>query len=344
MFLNRKYNIALIGCGAIYETHIDSIKKIKGCNIAAVCDIDFKKTLIEAQKYKCKAFKDYKEVLKDEDIDAVHILTPHFLHTSIAMDALNAGKYVLLEKPVGISMDELIALKEAEQLSASKIGVVFQNRYNNTSVKMKELIDNGDLGKFIAAKAFVAWHRDEKYYSDSPWRGSLKTEGGGLLINQSIHTLDLLRWLGGEVESLKGYVSNDMHSLIEVEDVASATLYYKNGAVANFYGTNNHGTNSKIELELVFENGVLRMLDDKLYLKANNKAKCIAKDIVRSGKKGYWGLSHTACIKSFYEAIDNNEYPEISVSDAATTNEIVLGIYASSQTNKKYIMTEEQNG
>lgn len=338
----KKFNVAVIGCGSISQTHINSINKIRTLSLRAVCDTDMKKAVAAAQKCSCKAYKNYKEVLDDKEINSVHILTPHCLHVPMALEALEKRKHVVLEKPVGINSQEINKLIKAESEGRARIGIVFQNRYNNTSQKMKSIIAKGGMGKLIAAKGLVAWHRDDAYYLDSGWRGRWDTEGGGLLINQAIHTLDLLRWLGGEVASLKGHVENAAHKEIEVEDTALATLYYKSGAVASFFGTNNHGMNSKIELEFVFENGTLRLLDDRLYKSAGGKTKLIAKDTVRKGKKDYWGTSHTACIKAFYEAVEEGRAADITVADAARTNEMVLGIYRSNETNEKYIISEEQ--
>jgi predicted dehydrogenase len=340
--LVSKFNVAVIGCGAISRTHIDSINKIGMLSLKAVCDTDMKKAVAAAGKYGCKAYKNYKEVLGDKEINAVHILTPHYLHVPMALDALSAGKHVVLEKPVGINPEEIDKLIAAERESRARIGVVLQNRYNPTSQAMKSAIESGAMGKLIAAKGLLMWHRDDGYYLNSGWRGKWGTEGGGLLINQAIHTLDLLRFLGGEISGLKGHAENAAHEKIEVEDTALATLYYKSGAVASFFGTNNHGTNSRVELEFVFENGALRLLDDRLYKVAGGRTKLIAKDKTRKGKKDYWGTSHTACIKAFYGAVAENRPADITVADAARTNEMVFGIYKSSKTNEKYIMSEEQ--
>ena len=340
--MTRKFNAAIVGCGTISQTHIDSINKIRTINLKAVCDIDMKKAVAAAQKYGCKAYKNYKEVLDDKEINSVHILTPHHLHVPMALEALERRKHVVLEKPVGINTEEIKALMKAERESKARIGVVLQNRYNNTSRAMKKAVESGEMGKLIAAKGLVMWHRDDAYYLESGWRGKWATEGGGLLINQAIHTLDLLRWLGGNVKSLRGHVENAAHAKIEVEDTALATLYFKKGAVASFFGTNNHGINSKVELEFVFEKGILHLLDDRLYKTMNGKQRLIAKDTVSGGKKDYWGTSHTACIKAFYEAVEEGRPADITLADAARTNEIVLGIYKSSKTNEKYIMSEEQ--
>ena len=339
--MDNKIKVALIGCGAISRTHIDSLKEIKMCEIKTVCDTDEKRATKAAKELGCEQTADYMEALSDPNIDAVHILTPHYLHAPMAIEALNAGKHVVLEKPVGISAKDIKKLMQAENECSSKIGVVFQNRYNNTSIAMKSIIDDGELGSFKAAKGIVAWNRDMEYYNSSPWRGKWDTEGGGLLINQAIHTVDLIRWFGGNISSLQGHIANNVLGEIEVEDTAMATFYFENGAIGNFYGTNNHGINSKIELEFIFENGVLRLLEDKLYLQKEDTIKIIAEDIVDSGKKAYWGLSHTACIKAFYESVKNEKTPEITVADAAKSNEIVLGIYESSKINDKYFLTEE---
>ena len=334
--MDIKYNVALIGCGAISATHLECINKIRGLTLKAVCDTAVKKAMPIAHKYGCKAYTDYKELLANPEIDAVHILTPHHLHAKMAADALAAKKHVLLEKPVGINLQEIKKLVQSEKESDKRISVVFQNRYNHTSRKMKEVIAGGTLGKLIAVKGLVMWHREEDYYLKSGWRGKWASEGGGLLINQAIHTIDLMRWLGGDIGGVKGHVENSAHPGIEVEDAANATLYYKNGAVGSFFGTTSHGINSKVELEFVMEGGVLRLLDDRLYLSVGGRRKLLAKDKLRGGKKDYWGVSHKACIRAFYEAVSENRAPDVTLTDAKVTNEIVLGIYESSNKREKY--------
>ncbi len=338
--MDSKFNVAVIGCGAISATHLESINKIRGLTLKAVCDTAVKKAMPIAHKYCCKAYTDYKEVLANPEIDSVHILTPHYLHSKMAADALAAKKHVVLEKPIGINLQEIKKLMQAEAQSDKRVGVVFQNRYNHTSRKMKEVIAGGKLGKLMAVKGLVMWHRDEGYYMNSGWRGKWSSEGGGLLINQAIHTIDLMRWLGGDIETVKGHVENSTHPYIEVEDAALATLYYKSGAIGNFFGTISHGINSKVELEFVMERGVLRLLDDRLYLTVGGRRKLLAKDKLRSGKKDYWGTSHKAYIKAFYEAVSQNKTLDVTLADAKVANEIVLGIYESSNKCEKYNLEE----
>ncbi len=293
-----------------------------------------------SDNYGYNVCSNYEEVLHDKNIDTVHIMTPHYLHTPIAINALESGKHVLLEKPAGIGFEELKQLKMAELKSEGRISVVLQNRYNNTSAMMKKKIADGNLGELRSVKAIVAWHRDDEYYDNSSWRGKWETEGGGLLINQAVHTIDLMRYIGGEIESVEGRVDNLFHKTIEVEDTAMAAFYYKNGAIGNFYATNNHAINSKIELEFVYENGILRMLDDKLFYTNKKETKVIAEDIILEGKKSYWGVSHDSYIKAFYESLAKGEEFDVKLEDAIISNKMVLGIYESSKKNKKYYLTE----
>jgi predicted dehydrogenase len=329
-------NVAVIGCGCISSVHLDALLKIKGCNIHTVCDIDKNKAKNTAEKYNCKFTINYKDILNDMEIDAVHILTPHYLHTKMAIEANNAGKHVVLEKPIGIRIEELQEIANISEKSNAFIGVTFQNRYNPTIRKMKEIADSNILVNLIAAKGIVAWHRDNDYYNSSKWRGNLRMEGGGLLINQAIHTIDLLYYIGGNVSSLKGHVANHVHPTTEVEDTALITLYYENGAVGNFYGTINHGENSCIEIEFVYDNGTLRLYNNNLYLKRNDVQELIASDITKEGDKDYWGISHYDYIKEYYDFINNGIQPKISIKDALVANEIVLGAYESSKSNIQY--------
>lgn len=333
-----KYNVAIIGCGCISQNHIEAISENPMCELVAVCDIDEQVAADTATKLCCRYYLDYKKLLESDDIDAVHILTPHYLHTEMAIAALMAKKHVVLEKPVGISIDELVHIKEIADMSQTSIGVTLQNRYNPTSKKMKEIIDSKKYGNIVATKGIVTWHRDDAYYNQAEWRGRWDTEGGGLLINQAIHTIDLLQWLGGGATSLQGHIANHNHPNIEVEDTALATLYYENGGLANFYGTINHGEDSNIEIDVVFENGALHFSDNKLYVTVDNESTLVANDLETDGEKRYWGHGHIECIAEFYKAISQGEKPHISVKDAIVANEIVLGIYESSKLNKQYYM------
>lgn len=322
-----RLKIGLIGCGTISPVHLDGIDSFEKAELMVVCDIKEAKARELALAQKCRYTRDYLQVLKDDAIDVVHILLPHYLHVPIALDALEHGKHVVLEKPVGISFEQLKQLKEKADNSHLSVGVTLQNRFNPTTVKMKEIVEANELGKFISSKGILTWCRKDSYYSDSDWRGCLAKEGGGLLINQALHTVDLLEYIGGPVKSLKAQVANFTHPEIEVEDTAMISYKYESGAIGSFYGTNSYGENSQIEMGFVFEQGELILRDQELFIVKDGHSELIASDLVKKGNKSYWGMSHQLIIKDIYESILENRDPMVTLDDAIRATELVLQCY-----------------
>lgn len=324
----KKIGIGIIGCGTILPVHLDSIHNFEQADLKVVCDVN--ETLVKslAKTEQCLWVTDYRQVLNNKSVDVVHILTPHYLHTPMAIAALEAGKHVVLEKPVGIHFEELKQLQKIADESHLTVGVTLQNRFNPTTVKMKEVIASGILGKFISSKGILTWCRKDDYYSKSKWRGKLATEGGGLLINQAIHTLDLLEYIGGPIEKLKAHVANYTHPEIEVEDTAVIAMHYASGATGHFFGTNSYGDDSQVEMGFVFEKGELLLRDQKLYIVQESKSEIIASDLVKKGDKSYWGMSHQLIIQDIYKAIVTNSKPSVTLKDAIRATELVLLSYA----------------
>jgi predicted dehydrogenase len=330
----KKLRIGIIGCGTILPVHLDSIHSFEGAELCIVCDINENKAKKVAAIEGCPYVTDYEDILKDETIDVVHILTPHYLHVAMTLNAIKHHKHVVLEKPVGISFEELKKLKEEAKEKNVTIGVALQNRFNPTTIKMKEMIASGSLGKFISSKGILTWCRKDDYYSESDWRGKLATEGGGLLINQAIHTLDLLEYVGGPIKELKAYVTNFAHPEIEVEDMAMIGLTYESGAIGSFFATNNYGDNSQVEMGFVFEKGQLVLHDQELFLVEEGKSEKLAHDIVNQGDKSYWGMSHQLIIRDIYEAILHKRKPKVTLEHAIRATELVLMSYHNSNSNQ----------
>ncbi|WP_105616151.1 Gfo/Idh/MocA family protein [Vallitalea okinawensis] len=321
--------IGLIGCGAISNTHLKAIEDSINGKLVALCDIKEDKVKNLANQYKCKAYKNFNELVKDAKVDVIHICTPHYLHKEMIIEAIKAKKHVLCEKPIVMNMLDAEEIKNIGQEN-SKIAVCFQNRFNPTSMKIKDVIQAHTLGKLIGLKGYVTWYRDEKYYRESDWRGCFATEGGGVLINQSIHTLDLLQWFGGDIEWIKGNTSTRLlNEVIEVEDTADATIQFKNGTIGLFYATNCNVVNSPVELEVTFENGSLRMFNNSLYLIQKGEMKELIGDQVSGNAKSYWGKSHSILIDKFYQAIINNTEDYIHFDDGLTALKMIDGIYRS---------------
>lgn len=201
---------------------------------------------------------------------------------------------------------------------------------------MKQAVDSGELGKLLCLKGIVTWYRSPQYY-ESEWKGRWATEGGGVLINQAIHTLDLLQWFGGEVESIKGSVSTDaLEGVIEVEDSAHAHLVFAGGATAVFYATNAYGVNSPVEVELVFEQGRLHLLGDTLYLHRNGTSAVLSEPVPNDlGEKSYWGVSHGCQIRDFYEhVLAGRPYP-LNGPEGYKALRLVTDIYESSRSGQR---------
>ena len=190
---------AVIGCGTISVVHFEAIEALPDCQLVAVCDTDPETAALASARYGVPAFASHTELLAELRPEVVHVTTPHDQHVQPAIDCLTAGVNVIVEKPVAHTLAEAERLvAAAEQPSAPKIGVCFQNRYNATSQAAAELLASGKLGRVIGGSATLFWHRPQAYYEARPWRGEFARSGGGTLINQAIHNLDLLLWLLGE--------------------------------------------------------------------------------------------------------------------------------------------------
>lgn len=325
---------AILGCGSISATHARCLKQSEQAELKVVVDNVPEKAQKTAQLNSCDWESDYKKVLERDDIQVVHLCTPHYLHSPMAIDALRAGKHVLTEKPMAESMEGACALvEEAAKHPDLQLGVVFQNRYNHASRKIKEYVDSGELGEMLAMKGLVTWNRNENYYK-SDWKGRWATEGGGVLINQAIHTLDLIQWYGGEIAGIKGSITTDaLTDVIEVEDTAHALIRFASGVRAIFYATNAYKRNSPIELEIMFEKGTLFTNGhDKVYLRQDGVEEL---QVCESGKgltgeKDYWGGSHGLLIEDFYRTIASGNRFWIDGEEGIKALKVVKDIYKSS--------------
>ncbi len=320
---------AVIGCGAISPLHADAIMELGHAKLLIVIDTDLKKAQKTAERYGCEAAADYRMILERDDIQVVHLCTPHHLHAEMAVELLAAGKHVLTEKPMAENVDSAKAMLEAAKTSQAQLGVTFQNRYNAASQMIHDYIASDLLGKLVCMKGIVTWHRDQSYYGSAAWRGKWATEGGGVLINQTLHTLDLLQWFGGSIASVKGSVTADcLGDMIEVEDTAHACIDFTNGARALFYGTNAYRTDSPVELEIVFENGTLQQRRDTLYLwKDGKETRLCEPPAAPQGGKSYWGTSHQKLIADFYQHIEDSRPFWINAEEGMKALRLITDLY-----------------
>ncbi len=325
-----KLRAAVIGCGNISRSHFSAIENCENVELGAVCDINAERADKCAEKYGVKAYYSIEELLADGAADSVHICTPHYLHAVQSIEALEAGCHVFCEKPMAIRYSDALKVEKTARRCGKSFGVCFQNRYNASSVEIKKLLDSGSPGKILGIKSVVAWDRDEEYYLADSWRGKIATEGGGVMINQAIHTLDLTQWFASSrAADVKASISTKrLYDFVETEDTADALITFENGARAVFYATLCYAGNSPVEIEINCENGRI-VLSDKLTVYENGKSER-AFDISRpSGKKAYWGSGHSLIINDFYDCIATGRKFPVGASEAKIATELVERIYKS---------------
>lgn len=337
----KVYKAGIIGCGAIFPMHAASINNLSNVKLTAICDIKEERVKAKAEGFDCKAYTDYKKMIDEEELDVIHICTPHYLHAPIAIYAANAGLHIMTEKPMSIKLEDAKAMIAAAKENNVALGVIFQNRYNKGSVFIKKALQEGKLGRVLSAKCFVTWYRSNEYYTNSDWRGTWDKEGGGVIINQSIHTLDLMNWLiDDEIEYIDAHISNRFHEAVEVEDIAEGIIKYKNGVITSFFAMLYYTYDAPIELELHCEKGIAKMVADEAEIRLSDGTVLTAHDneddsIDYGDVKNYWGVSHYKQIKNFYESIEKGKTPDISGDEALKTQAMICGIYQSGKANKR---------
>ncbi|NLG88260.1 MAG: Gfo/Idh/MocA family oxidoreductase [Clostridiaceae bacterium] len=326
---------AVIGCGRVFPTHADALVKSSYAKLKAVVDIDETRAGEMAEKYNCEQYTDYRDVLTRKDIDVVHICTPHHLHFRMAVDVMNSGKHVLLEKPLAINVDDAQKIIETAKTTGKSLGVCFQNRYNPTSIWIKQFLDSGRAGRIIGCRAFLTWYRDEEYYKSEQWRGTWSMEGGGVLINQALHSIDLIQWFIGEADWLKASIDTRLlKGVIEVEDTAEITIGFKNGAKCLFYASLCYTMNSPLFLELHCENAVITLNDGIYVTYSDGKEEFIQNPDKVSGSVAYWGLSHEKLIEDYYGCLITGKSFLIDGEQAIKSLKIVKAAYESSRTGE----------
>lgn len=229
-------NFGIIGCGKIGTRHINFLNSMEGVRVSAVADV-IRERAEEASKISSsKIFTDYREMVKDPDIDIINVCTPSGLHASMSIDALNAGKHVICEKPMALSTRDADKMIEASKVNNKKLFIVKQNRFNKPIIILKDAAQKGNFGKIYSIIINVVWNRRPDYYLEADWRGTKKLDGGALF-TQASHFIDILHWIGGPVRSVFAKTENFLHN-IETEDTGAILLKFKSGGLGSIYYTN----------------------------------------------------------------------------------------------------------
>lgn len=230
---------AIIGCGKMAQVHAQALMNIPETKLVAVQSRSMEKAAAFGATYQATPYTGIAEMIRAEKVDLVLICTPHPAHKEATLTALESGAHVLVEKPLAISLSDCDAMIEKAAATGKQLGMISQRRFLPPCMRIRKAIDDGKLGTPMLGFVVMYGWRDEKYYKSDPWRGSWEAEGGGVLVNQAPHQLDLLQWfMGSEPEELYGAWSNINHPYIEVDDTATAIIRFKNGALANIMVSN----------------------------------------------------------------------------------------------------------
>jgi len=332
----------IIGCGSIFPMHAESLRRIPGVKIAAVCDIKERRAAEKGEKYDCSYYTDYKDMFASENLDAVHICTPHYLHLPMVLEAARRGVNVLVEKPMALNPSDAKKEVDASKNARITLGVISQNRFNPGSVLVKKRVSDGSLGKLKSARLVLSYCKPDSYYKKSDWKGRKALEGGGVVIDQAIHFLDILRWLSpSSIEYVEANVANRMHSFINVEDSAEGVIKFKDGFYASFYLMNYYSYDDDPEIEIDCQKGRVNIVKDSAriwYFKGKHESAEPKKSEYidyGDGVKDYWGYCHYNQIKDYYDSLKAGRKPAITGEDALKTQQLVWAIYESSRRRKR---------
>lgn len=344
----KKVGYAVVGLG-VGTRHSDAAIESEYADLIAICDIneELLKEVKEDYKDSCPdllCYTSFDEMLKNPDIDAISIAVPSGMHADFAVKALEAGKNVLVEKPVDITVEQAMRIEEARQKSGKIAGVVHQNRNNANMKPMYEAIREGRLGKIILGDFSVKWYRKQSYYErNGGWRGTWAMDGGGSLMNQAVHTIDLMLWLmDSEVESVTSFMGIFNHD-IETEDLTTSIVRFKNGSVANFISTTCAYPGVCTGIKVYGTKGSIECDHDKLTLwKMEDMAENEEEEMLKkySGNSAAAALDPTLCsghfsvVEDMIEAVRDSRNPQILPMEAAKSVELVNAIYESARTGK----------
>ncbi len=336
----KVWNFGIIGAGLIADFHAKAIQSLDNAKLFGICGTNQEKAQRLAEKYNCKKFNNYSDLLQSENIDVVTIATPSGAHLEPAIEAAKCGKHVICEKPLEITLDRIDSMIQAHENSGTSLGGIFNFRFEDTTEIIKKAVEQGRLGTITYAAVYVPWWRNDAYYEN--WHGTWNLDGGGAMMNQSIHMVDLLQYLMGPVKSLAAFTSKLGHPQIETEDTAVGAIQFKNHALGIIYGTTASYPGQFRKLEITGTKGTIVLVENSLevwqFAEMNKEDKQI---IQKYGKiKGGGGVAdpaaisfvgHAKNIAAFLKALDEGRKFEIDGNEARKAVEIILDMYYSAR-------------
>jgi len=335
----------IIGCGNIGPFHAEAISQIEDAELRASCDTFEEKSREMAAKYGGDSYVDYREMLKRKDINVVNICLPSGMHRDVAVNVADAGKHIVTEKPLDIALDKCDTIIDACKRNDVKLSVVFPTRFKESYQRMKRAVDERRFGKMVLGDAEIKWYRSQEYYDSGGWRGTWEMDGGGALMNQGVHTIDILQWLMGPVESVYAH-SGTLARNIEVEDTAVALLRFANGAMGVIEGTTcvYPGLDARVGIHGEKGSVIVEGLNIKIWEFMDGKAEdrkviTTQKKDTSSGAKDPTKFidaeGHRLQIVDMISAVRQDGQPSVDGFEGRKAVEIIVAIYKSAKEGKE---------
>jgi len=340
-----KYRFGIIGSGMISEFHAKAIEEIDGAEIAAFYDVVPEAAERQAKAHNADAEADFNRFLARDDVDIVTVCTPSGAHLGPCIDAIGAGKHVICEKPLEITPERCDRIIEEARKAGVKLATVFPSRFEESSKVMRRAVEDGKFGRLVLCEAYVKWWRSQEYYDSGNWRGTWKLDGGGALMNQSVHDVDLLQWIAGPVMKVFANVATLCHEGIEVEDTAVASLVFASGSLGTIVGTTGAWPGHLKRIELHGEKGSAILEDEDIICWKFNpdtpEDERIRADFAETrSTEGGGGSSaaeniahenHRRQFVDFIKSIDLDVDPLVTGEEGRKAVEIICAIYKSAE-------------
>ncbi|WP_077619748.1 Gfo/Idh/MocA family protein [Bacillus sinesaloumensis] len=335
---------ALIGCGRISPNHIAAAQE-NNLEIVALCDVLPENMEDKLEKFNLPKstalYTDYKEMLQNEKPELVAICTESGKHATIALDCIEAGVNLIIEKPIALSLEDADKIIEKSKEKNVKVSACHQNRFNKSIQKIREAVEEERFGRLLHGTAHIRWNRGEDYYTQAPWRGTWEQDGGALM-NQCIHNIDLLRWMmGGEIDEVVGMTDNLKHGFIEAEDLGMALIKFSNGSYGIIEGTTNiFPTNLEETLYIFGDKGTVKAggksvnIIEEWHFADNNDDPEEVKAKYQENPPSVYGFGHNPLYADVIDSIVNDRDPYVTAKDGRDALELVLAIYKSAAENK----------
>jgi len=337
---DAKVRFAVIGCGRISQSHFNAIRQAPDAELAAVCDIVAAKAANAAQDNHLRRwYTNISAMLENENIDVVDICLPSGIHCENAVIAAKAGKHVLCEKPLDITREKMSLMIETCRKQGVLLGGIFQRRTCSAAIDTKKALAANKIGRLVMGSAYLKYYRDQKYYEADSWRGTWNLDGGGALMNQGVHGIDLLQWMAGDISSVCAFCGTLARN-IEVEDTAVAAIKFKNGAMGVIEGATSVYPGQDTILSLNGDKGTISFADDQFLQWEFMDSRETPPEIKYGlgGKNCGWtdgNEGHTVLIQDMAEAVLNGREPMIPGVEARKAVDVILAIYESARTHRE---------